>query len=218
MRDDILIDMDGNEYKTVKIGNQLWLAENLRVKHYRNGDDIPYVSDGEKWSKTTSGACCALGNEKHFEGKYGLLYNGYAVTDKRNIAPEGWRIPSAQDFVTLIDFLNHDDGVGDKLKYYGGDFWVEYNKENVQDSGFHALPGGFRSVNDHGGGGDFFGKDSTFARPTRARFWTSTEDTAGPDFALYVQLLTNSEKIAKPARGMGQSKNFGCSVRLLKDA
>lgn len=84
-----MVDQDGNTYKTVKIGDQWWMAENLKVTHYRNGDPIPNVTSNSEWSEMSSGAYCVYDNEESNADHYGYLYNWYTVNDSRNIAPEG---------------------------------------------------------------------------------------------------------------------------------
>ena len=90
----IVRDVDGNIYKTIKIGNQWWMAENLKVIHYRNGDDIPNVADYNVWEKYRKGAYCNYGNDESNAVIYGRLYNFYAVKDSRGLAPAGWHVPS----------------------------------------------------------------------------------------------------------------------------
>ena len=82
-------DIDGNVYKTVKIGNQWWMAENLKVTHYSNGDSIPNVSDGKEWSSLSSGAYSHLENDINNTSIYGLYYNWFSAVDERGVCPEG---------------------------------------------------------------------------------------------------------------------------------
>ena len=89
-----MTDQDGNVYETVKIGNQWWMAENLKVTQYRNGDAIPNVTDADQWSSLTAGAYCGYENNLGNVSTYGCLYNWYAVNDSRNIAPSGWQVPT----------------------------------------------------------------------------------------------------------------------------
>src|SRR4249920_2277186 len=95
-------DVDGNLYHTVKIGNQTWMKENLKVKHYRNGESI-LQKDCTHWGANEDPAFCFLNDNLANEPIYGLLYNWYAVNDSRNIAPVGWHIPSNTEWQNLID-------------------------------------------------------------------------------------------------------------------
>jgi len=97
---DTIKDIDGNEYKTITIGTQTWMAENLRVTHYRNGDPIPNVKDANAWSKQTAGAYCYFRNTNKPDSiaTFGYLYNGYCFLDPRSLAPEGWHIPTDQEW------------------------------------------------------------------------------------------------------------------------
>jgi len=98
-------DTDGNSYKTVKIGDQWWMTENLKVTHYGNGDPIPEVTDNTQWSVLDTGAYCNYGNDAGRVSNYGRLYNWYVINDNRNIAPEGWHVATYDDWTFLIDFL-----------------------------------------------------------------------------------------------------------------
>ena len=89
-----LTDIDGNIYRTIKIGNQWWLAENLKVTHYRNGDGITYAPDASAWANLTVGGYSAYDNSPNNAATYGMLYNWYAVNDPRGLAPAGWHVPS----------------------------------------------------------------------------------------------------------------------------
>lgn len=87
-------DIDGNTYDIIKIGNQWWMAENLKVTHYQNGDPIPNVISSSDWVNLKTGAYCIYDNNFANVATYGRLYNWYAVVDKRNIAPKGWHVPT----------------------------------------------------------------------------------------------------------------------------
>ena len=93
--------IDENVYQTVTIGSQVWMAENLKVTHYRNGDAIQNVTDDSTWSNLyidETGAYCNYNNDANNADTYGYLYNWYAVADTRNIAPEGWHVPSYSEW------------------------------------------------------------------------------------------------------------------------
>jgi clan AA aspartic protease (TIGR02281 family) len=141
-------DFDGNKYKVVEINGKIWMAENLNVYHYKNGDIIPQVTDPEKWDNLTTGAWCYYNNDPKMGKVYGKLYNWYAVIDPRGIAPEGWSVPKKEDFISLINFLGKKDA-GKKMKEKSG--WKLYDqgeKEYVDGNGnnickFSGLPGGW---------------------------------------------------------------------------
>ena len=105
-------DIDGNLYYTVKIGEQWWMLENLRVTHYRNGDAIPNVTDDAEWEGLSTGAYCDYDNDPANVATYGRLYNWYAVGDSRNIAPAGWHVPSDDEWQTLVDYLGGSSVAG----------------------------------------------------------------------------------------------------------
>ncbi len=140
-------DIDGNVYQTVTIGEQVWMMENLKVTHYRNGDPIPNVTDNGAWGGLSTGAYCNYDNDEHKVATYGRLYNWYAVDDSRNIAPDGWHIPSDDEMQTLADYLGGYDVAGGKLKEIGTTHWLSPNTGATNESGFTALPSGSRYLN-----------------------------------------------------------------------
>ncbi len=157
-------DFDGNVYHTVRIGGQVWMAENLRVIHYRDGSSINYIASdvpsNQEWMQCTTGAYCIKGT-----GEYGVVYNGYAAVDQRNLAPEGWHIPSDAEWKILEGTVDSQYPVGDpewdninrprgsdaggNLKSTTND-WVQPNLGATDKFGFSALPGGYRSPWDNG--------------------------------------------------------------------
>ena len=138
-------DIDGNEYLTVLIGTQEWMAANLEVTHYRNGDAIPNVTGNVAWQGLTSGAYCEYNNEAGSVDTYGRLYNWHAVADARGLAPEGWHVPSVAEWQTLIDALGGNGVAGGKMKEAGTAHWASPNTDASNESGFSALPGGHRN-------------------------------------------------------------------------
>ncbi len=146
--DSIVADIDGNIYKTVKIGNQVWMAENLRTTHYRNGDSIlttvpdtlDYRSEAEPKYQFV------YNNDEKNVLIYGRLYTWYAATDSRNICPEGWHIPTIEEYKILDDALGGKNAAIGKLKAVGTDYWLSPNADATNQSGFNGLPGGWRSA------------------------------------------------------------------------
>ena len=197
-----MTDIDGNIYKTIKIGNQTWMAENLRVSKYRNGDAIPNILDNEEWAALTTGAFCNYNNTSDLDtiATYGRLYNWYAVADTRGIAPEGWRVPTTADWNELIELLGGDTIASNTLKEIGTWHW-EDPYESTNSSGFTAIPNGrryqSRNMNDIG----FF-----------ATYWTATE--ASIEHAAFLYLYYFDSKVWK---GVNYKAN-GYAVRLIKDS
>jgi len=152
-----VVDIDGNVYQTIKIGGQCWMMENLKVIHYRNGDPIPNITGNADWENLTTGAHCNYENDEGNVAIYGRLYNGYAVDDSRNIAPEGWHVASDIEWKQLEMYLGMSqaeaDGMewrgtyeGGKLKEAGTTHWITPNTGATNESGFTALPGGYRAI------------------------------------------------------------------------
>jgi uncharacterized protein (TIGR02145 family) len=137
-------DIDGNVYKGVKIGNQWWMAENLKVTHYRNGDPIPNITGDSAWYNHFAGAYCNYNNDIANVAIYGRLYNRYAISDSRNIAPTGWHVSTDAEWQTMINYLGGDSVAGGKLMEAGTEHWG-VNEGGTNESGFTALPGGFRA-------------------------------------------------------------------------
>ncbi len=135
-------DIDGNVYHTVTIGTQTWMLENLTVIHYRNGDEIPNITDFNEWNELTTGAYANYNNDPNNSKTYGRLYNWHAVSDSRKITPAGWHVPADLEWQTLINYLGGDSIAGGKLKETGTEHWLSPNDSATNESGFTALPGG----------------------------------------------------------------------------
>jgi uncharacterized protein (TIGR02145 family) len=150
-----MTDQDGNTYKTIVIGTQEWMAENLKASHYRNGNAIPVVTNNTSWQGLTTGATCWYNNDSAtYNCPYGKLYNWYAAVDARNLCPAGWHVPTNAEWNTLIGYLdpsfNPNGGVqsviaGGKMKSTGTYYWTGPNTAADNSSGFSGLPGGYRT-------------------------------------------------------------------------
>ncbi|SDD25274.1 fibrobacter succinogenes major paralogous domain-containing protein [Williamwhitmania taraxaci] len=151
-----MTDTEGNVYRTITIGTQTWMAENLRTTRYRNGDPIP-SGENDEWlfGEGTPGACCRYKNTHDLDSvaTFGLLYNGFAVLDSRNLAPEGWHIPTNVEWDTLMTTVAEGEGqtqypintiAGGKLREAGTLHWGRANRA-TNSSGFTYLPGGVRN-------------------------------------------------------------------------
>ena len=198
---DTVVDFDGNVYHTVKIGTQFWMAENLKVTHYQNGDAIPNVTDSTKWIKLKTGAYCNYNNDTNISRTYGRLYNWYALNDSRNIAPKGWHVPTNAEWTILIQYLGGDKKAGGKMKEKGTMHWKTPNIGATNESGLGVLPGGDR----------YYGLGSYDLLGEMARIWTKTE--VSDTFALPCNMSYDINDICRFSTG----KASGFSARLIKD-
>jgi uncharacterized protein (TIGR02145 family) len=192
-------DIDGNVYHTVVIGNQVWMEENLRTTHYRNGDTIPDVADSTDWDELFSGAWCDINNQYTNAAVFGHLYNWYALSDPRGLCPSGWRIPTDDDWTVMAEFLGGEQVSGGKLKESDTLYWHSPNTGATNETGFSGLPGGSRQQN---GPFWYFGYYGLW--------WTSTAENS--EFAFYRSLsFDNTAMFRNHFR-----KNCGLAVRCIK--
>jgi len=191
--------VNNETFESIKIGNQIWMAENLNVSHYRNGDPINMLEPDDYWRQTTEGAWCYYNNDSVNYAKYGRLYNWYAVNDARGLCPEGWRIPSTDEYDNLINYLGTDTTSGDFLKDTSS-IWITSQGTQTNSSKFSALPLGYRLTN-----GDFlnFGKI--------ACFWTSTPGDNNNAWDIF--LIGKSPMVGKSQTGF----EHGYSCRCIKE-
>jgi uncharacterized protein (TIGR02145 family) len=189
-------DKDGNIYKTVKAGSQVWMAENLKVTHYLNGEAIPNITEPKQWDALTSGAWCDIGNDPVKAKTYGHFYNWYTIADQRNVCPQGWHVPSETEWIDLLTFL-----AGEKLSPFKTSAPIPVATKSINASLFQVLPEDFRGWDlesshvGYGGGG----------------WWTSTpvtEETAW----LHGTNYDTAGKIRMEGR-----KKFGYCIRCIKD-
>jgi uncharacterized protein (TIGR02145 family) len=194
-----LKDNDGNTYKTIKINNREWMAENLNTSTFRNGDSIPEVKTDEEWDKAGKEGMPAWCYDPEIREKYGKLYNWHAVSDTRGLAPQGWHVPADDEWIQLIDFLGGGEVAGSKMKSI--EDWTN-NGNGTNETGFTGLPGGSRAnnglFNDSGPG-------------TIGGWWSSTETYN--NYA-WIRYMSNADgRIYKDY----YYKGFGFSVRCIKD-
>lgn len=198
-------DVDGNVYKTVVVGEQTWMAENLKTTRYATGDTIPNVVNKEQWLNLTDGAWSYYKNEEKFNDVYGKLYNWHNVVDERNVCPNGWHVPSDEEWKILADFIianGHEGKEGIALKSIQG--WNNYdglNGNGTDDYGFGALPGGNRNIN------------GNFSHLGKNGYWWSTSEHANPVNAWSRYLYSNNSNIMN----YEDFKNYGFSIRCLQD-
>ena len=197
-------DNDGNTYKTVYIGTQQWMAENLKVTKYNDGTSIPNISDNTQWSNLTTGAWSYYNNDAANNAKYGKLYNWYAVSPttngNKNVCPIGWHVPTDAEWTVLTDYLGGVNVAGGKMKEVGTTSWNSPNTDATNTSLFTGLPGGNRNSN---GDCSLIGNDGNW--------WSSTESSAGVAWSRY---LDNGDGSASR---YNSNKKAGFSVRCLRD-
>ena len=142
-------DIDGNLYHTVTIGTQTWMKENLKTTKYRNGDLIGTTTPASLniIDESTPKYQWAYDGNISNVATYGRLYTWYAVTDSRNVCPVGWHVPSDAEWTELTDYLGGEDVASGKLKETGTTHWSDPNEGATNETGFTALPGGFRFDN-----------------------------------------------------------------------
>ena len=198
---DPIYDIDGNEYHSVTIGTQTWMLENLKTTRYRNGDAVNYVTDNSTWPYTGYGAYSWVNNDLTNKNVYGAIYNGYTVRDSRNIAPDGWHVPSTSEWLVLIAYLGGESAAGGKLKEVGTVHWNTPNTNATNSSGFTALPEGQRHM--YTGAYNNIGYN--------AYYWTSTlYDSYSND---QIILFNNSGNASKSSC----SNSYGNAIRCIKN-
>lgn len=196
-------DTTGIIYKTITIGTQTWMGENLRTTKYRNGDDLPHIISETQWGQLDSGAWVWYGHNANNENIYGKLYNWYASTDSRGLCPEGWHLPSKEEWQILETYANQVNcgALEGNLKEAGFEHWDSPNGSATNELGFTGLPGGIRRTN----GGLFSDLGSI------GRWWTSTEAFSSTAWAFRLWALDGE------LFGYDWPKKTGCSIRCLKN-
>ncbi len=184
--------------KTVKIGDQVWMAANLDVTKFRNGDDISDVPNAESWKISGSygiPSYAAYENNPEYRKKWGLLYNYFAISDPRGLCPDGWRVPNNKDWNDLETFLGKGTA---SLKLKSDNGWIN-NGNGTDQVDFNGLPGGFRTQR-----GDFF-------LGLRVGYWWSeTQDSKRE--VTSILLFDYDDKIFR----IQYAKEMGQSVRCIR--
>jgi len=215
----IITDIDGNEYRTVQIGDQCWMVENLRVNRYQDGSEIPFALSGSEWRELSSEDWSHYDHEENqwvekrrdvwthydyndeYNNLYGKLYNWFAVDDLRGLCPKGWHIPSDKDWELLINHLGGRNTAGGKLKASGPKYWNPPNQGATNESGFSGLPGGHLVIAD------------IFSGIGRGGYWWSSSSEDMFFFNRVWRLRYDSERITST----DELESSGFSVRCLRE-
>jgi uncharacterized protein (TIGR02145 family) len=137
-------DIEGNAYEVIQVGEQFWMAENLRTTTLSDGTPIAREEDYEAWARLTLPAYCWYNNDSVYAEEFGALYNYYTI-ETGNLCPEGWHVPSDEDWIALESNLGGAGVAGGLMKEAGLEHWKTPNTQASNGSGFNALPGGYRS-------------------------------------------------------------------------
>ena len=200
-----MTDQEGNVYKTIVIGTQEWMAENLNTSIYSNGDAIPTNLDNAAWQNTTSGAWAYYNNDSSYACPYGKLYNFYTCVDARQLCPTGWHVPTDAEWTVLTNYLDGESVAGGKMKTTGTieaatGLWHSPNIVATNSSGFSGAPGGGRY---------YLGAYSDFGN--YGFWWSSSVEAAS---SVWYRGLSSSIGVAASYTGNMQ---VGFSVRCLRD-
>jgi uncharacterized protein (TIGR02145 family) len=195
-------DIDGNIYKTVGIGSQIWMAQNLRTTKLNDGILISEVKSDSIWNYYPQIEYCWYNNDSIKGRIYGALYSYYVINSK-TLCPVGWHVPEDFEWMVLANFLGGERKAGGKLKDYNTIYWNSPNNCFANSYGFSALPGGIRIRSHTMGGFDFIGD--------RGFWWTSTSKN---------EFRSSSILLYYDNTSIGRSENKygdGLSVRCIKD-
>jgi uncharacterized protein (TIGR02145 family) len=195
----VLEDFSGNIYKTIYIGKQVWMAENLRTTKFNDGTSIPLVTSEKAWSRLKKPGYCWYNNDTSFNSVTGVLYNWYTVNSYK-LCPAGWHPPSNAEWSTLVDYVGEASIAGGAMKEAGTSHWQKPNEGATNESGFTALPGGSRDLT------------GSFVYYGLKAMWWSAEDSSAKN-AWFQSVDFTSERITS----YQFSKTEGYSVRCIRD-
>jgi uncharacterized protein (TIGR02145 family) len=193
-------DIDGNVYKTVTIGKQIWMAENLKTTRFNDGTAMSLVAADQSWGALTTPAFCFYNKDATAnKNTYGALYNWYTVNSNK-LCPKGWHVSTDAEWTTLTTYLGGESVAGGKLRETGTTHWEKPNSGATNESGFTTLPGGYR--NNHGAFANigFFGFWWSATENVPTASWCRTMGCTGSDILRIFSLKKN-----------------GYSVRCIKD-
>ncbi len=195
-------DIEGNAYRTIMIGTQEWMAENLKVTKYNDGTPIPHAPANDDWKILSFPAWCWYQNsEADYRITYGAMYNWWAATSGK-ICPTGWHVPDSVEFTILIQYLGGSSAAGNKLKEKGSSHWIVTN-EGTNESGFTGVPGGYRDNT----GMFYYNGHYGHHWSTTGHYWKTTK----------AHMVTLRSYDASASIGPFTEKKAGLSIRCLRD-
>lgn len=206
-RKNMVTDIEGNRYHTIEIGNQVWMTENLKTTSYNDGTPIPNITGYDEWGSLETAAYCWYNNDSSYRDPYGALYNWH-VLETEKVCPEGWHIPSDEEWNELVSSIESLSRAGGALKELGTEHWRSPNSGATGQLGFAALPGGYRSYN------------GTFNLLRAAAYWWSATEANwygnSSDESSRVIFRSVQHDNAEIIRHISEKTN-GFSVRCVKD-
>lgn len=204
-------DIQGVKYKTVVIGEQEWMAENLKVTKFNDGTTIPNLIENNQWESTENAAWCDYNHDPSNSETYGKLYNWFTVdrntNGNKNVCPSGWHVPSGKEWKVLSSYLGGSSVAGGKMMEKGTSHWAAPNSKADNSSLFTALPAGRRESTYGGWGEPFYGLG------TSCNWWSTTKDSDIPGESGFKYLQSNNNYLYNA----GINENNGYSIRCLKD-
>ncbi|MCX6255386.1 MAG: fibrobacter succinogenes major paralogous domain-containing protein [Bacteroidia bacterium] len=207
-KEGIVTDIDGNIYNAIKIGSQVWMAENLKTTRYCNGQTIGTTIPASKdiIDESMPKYQWPYDGDENNVAVYGRLYTWFTVTDNRNICPTGWHVPTNEEWEILTKYLGGENSAGAKLKETGTEHWASPNTGATNESGFTALPGGLRVRYNYRG---------EFHTMGGSGFWWSATSESDYNYSAFNRCLENDT--ARLYSNRYNSKYNGNSVRCIKD-
>lgn len=200
-------DVDGNIYHSVILGGVTWMVENLRTTKFQNLTTLTNITVNSDWQNNhpETGSYCYYNNQSTNASSYGVLYDFFAATNPQNIAPDGWKVPSKQDWDNLINYINFNCVErGEALKINTGSYTFQTPNNATNLSGFSAMPGGYRS-----------GQNGSFSNQgTDGYWWTSTE--VNTVYGKCKRLTWNSTEVTETVAGASPGKKTGLAIRCIK--
>ena len=194
----IVKDVDENTYKTIKIGEQVWMAENLKTTKYNDGNDIPLITTKIAWENLTTPGFCWYNFQDTNKVVYGALYN-WRVVNTGNLCPTGWHVPDNDELTTLITYLGGVNIAGGKLKEIGTKHWNAPNTGATNESNFTGLPGGYMHY------------EGLFLNMGGVGFWWTSSQVG--DNSVYFTIISSSASVNSGSF----DPDYGFSVRCIKD-